>query len=143
MKQIQKKLMIIFWAMVLIPLAFAALMDADLIETGLLAGNTDGQTEFVCQMAVVLISLAMIPIALKFFRFKAVALKVREQYLRLSVCRMLMLEVPLLLNLAGYYLFVNSSFFYLGVIMLVAFVFVYPSMDRCLYETEQKEESQS
>ncbi len=126
--------------MVIIPLAFAVLMDAELIETGLLAGSTDGQLEFVCQMVAVAITLAMIPLALKFFKFKAVAGKVEEQYLRLSLCRMAMLELPLMLNLAGYYLFVNSSFFHLGIIVLVAFVFVYPSKNRCLYETEQKEE---
>lgn len=137
--------MLIYWAMTAIPVIFAICMDANLIETGLLAGMDDGGVcEFYCQMLAVIVTLLSIPVALKLFKFKNVATALREQpeakFQCYAILRMAMLELPLLINLVCYYLFANPSFFHLGILTIISFVFIYPSMNRCLFETGKQAE---
>ena len=39
-----------------------------------------------------------------------------------------------------YYLFLNVSFGYLAIILLISMVFVYPSLERCVSETTPKKD---
>ena len=146
MKQIQQQLTIIYWVFITIPVLFAILMDTDLIETGILADiDQGGSQEFVYQAIAILYTLMAIPVALKSFKLAKVARRLQNAmpttYRKLAVMRLVSLELALVIDFTGYYLYANSSFFHLGLIVLLAFIFVYPSMNRCLNETgNQKEE---
>jgi hypothetical protein len=50
--------------------------------------------------------------------------------------RLLMLLVPLWADTLLYYLYMNTTFGYLGIILALCLPFVYPSMNRCETETE-------
>jgi hypothetical protein len=51
-------------------------------------------------------------------------------------CRLAMLALPLFMNVLFYYLFMNTTFGYMGIILLLCMPFVYPSMNRCRAELE-------
>ena len=143
MKLIQKQLTIVYWVFIIIPVVFAILMDTGQIETGILINTDQGGTqEFVLQIVAILYTLLAIPTALKLFKIPGVARRLQHatpaEYRQLAILRLVCLELALIINFTGYYLYANSSFFHLGLIVLLAFVFVYPSMNRCLYETESQ-----
>jgi hypothetical protein len=65
-----------------------------------------------------------------------------EALLKWGVLRLSMLEVPLILNTICYYLFLNTSFGYMAIILLLCLPFVFPSRERCNSEaflTDNKE----
>ena len=53
-----------------------------------------------------------------------------------GMIRLLMLLVPLWADTLLYYLYMNTTFGYLGIILALCLPFVYPSMNRCETETE-------
>ena len=62
---------------------------------------------------------------------KAVALK------KWGLLRLLLLFLPLLADTLLYYIYMNPTFGYLGIILALCLPFVYPSESRCIAETEQ------
>jgi hypothetical protein len=66
---------------------------------------------------------------------KAIALR------KWGVLRLSMLEVPLLANTLFYYIYMNTTFGYMAIILLICLAFVYPSMNRCLADVENTEET--
>ena len=50
--------------------------------------------------------------------------------------RLLTLEVPMLVDTLLYYIYMNTTFGYLGIILALCLPFVYPSLSRCEDETE-------
>ena len=51
--------------------------------------------------------------------------------------RLLLLFLPLLADTLLYYIYMNPTFGYLGIILALCLPFVYPSEGRCISETEQ------
>jgi hypothetical protein len=96
--------------------------------------------EFVYQTLMILFTLGFIFCALRLFKISGVRHRIKENplasYTAWSMVRLSMLAVPLLLNMIGYWLFVNSSFVWLAVILALAFPFVYPGKTRFIQETE-------
>lgn len=104
---------------------------------GILVGRQ--QLEFVYQTLVVLITLSCCYGSLRLFRLKRIVKELHEHpltsYQKWSVIRIAMLEVPYFLCIMGYMLFVNPSFVYLGLILLLTFPFIYPTKGRFVNET--------
>ncbi len=138
METIQKKLQLIFW----IPIVLSAIIivsgELDIIPNGILAN--DKQVEFVIMSMMEILTIIAIPVALKLFKFKAIANKLVSDTLlhfeRWGIVRLCLLNVPMVINLVCYYLFVGAGFGYLAIILFLSLFFVYPSLSRCYNETD-------
>ena len=138
METIQKKLQLIFW----IPIALSAIIivsgELDIIPNGILAN--DKQVEFVIMSMMEILTIIAIPVALKLFKFKAIANKLASDTLlhfeRWGIVRLCLLNVPMVINLVCYYLFVGAGFGYLAIILFLSLFFVYPSLSRCYNGTD-------
>lgn len=134
----QKKLQLIFW----IPIVLSAIIivsgELDIIPNGILAN--DKQVEFVIMSMMEILTIIAIPVALKLFKFKAIANKLASDTLlhfeRWGNVRLCLLNVPMVINLVCYYLFVGAGFGYLAIILFLSLFFVYPSLSRCYNETD-------
>lgn len=138
METIQKKLQLIFW----IPIVLSAIIivsgELDIIPNGILAN--DKQVEFVIMSMMEILTIIAIPVALKLFKFKAIANKLASDTLLhfelWGIVRLCLLNVPMVINLVCYYLFVGAGFGYLSIILFLSLFFVYPSLSRCYNETD-------
>lgn len=138
METIQKKLQLIFW----IPIVLSAIIivsgELDIIPNGILAN--DKQVEFVIMSMMEILTIIAIPVALKLFKFKAIANKLASDTLlhfeRWGIVRLCLLNVLMVINLVCYYLFVGAGFGYLSIILFLSLFFVYPSLSRCYNETD-------
>ena len=114
---------------VAVPLLIATVYECDVLPTGVFAGKA--QEEFLAVIIMELLTIVMIPLALRLFKAKDVERKVAEgdtlALRRWGALRILMITVPLLLNTIGYYLFMNTTFGYMALILLICLPFVYTS----------------
>lgn len=122
-------------ALVLAAMIIAVYETGAIMEGGM---TGDANAEFLSLSTLVLATLALIPLALRLFRFKAVAEYIarhRERgHYRMAMLRMAMLCVPLLANLMCYYLFMRVGFAYLALILAISLFFIVPTKDRCASE---------
>lgn len=125
-----------------------------IFESGLLpAGELahDAQAIYLAEMAGVCLTIISIPLAMKFMKFTAVrkALTARPQsYTTYSLLRLMILSVPLLVNTLFYYMTgFDATLGYLAIIMLIPYLFVWPSRarweDECPTENSRYEKSPS
>lgn len=138
METIQKKLQLIFWIPIVLSAIIIILGELDIIPNGILAN--DKQVEFVIMSMMEILTIIAIPVALKLFKFKAIANKLSSDTLlhfeRWGIVRLCLLNVPMVINLVCYYLFVGAGFGYLAIILFLSLFFVYPSLSRCYNETD-------
>lgn len=138
METIQKKLQLIFWIPIVLSAIIIILGELDIIPNGILAN--DKQVEFVIMSMMEILTIIAIPVALKLFKFKAIANKLASDTLlhfeRWGIVRLCLLNVLMVINLVCYYLFVGSGFGYLAIILFLSLFFVYPSLSRCYNETD-------
>lgn len=141
MKQTRNILMCVFvWALVLTAL-IVLVFETGLLEQGTAIG--DSQIEFIITIVMELLTLAQIWLALRLFKIK----QVREDLLtrkeialrKWGVLRLDLLDIPLLANALFYELFMNTTFGYMAIILLICQPFVYPSMARCEAEVTSEE----
>ena len=126
---VEKYLRNLFIGTVSVPLLIATVYECDVLPTGVFAGKA--QEEFLAVIIMELLTIVMIPLALRLFKAKDVERKVAEgdtlALRRWGALRILMITVPLLLNTIGYYLFMNTTFGYMALILLICLPFVYTS----------------
>ena len=138
METIQKKLQLIFWIPIVLSAIIIILGELDIRPNGILAN--DKQVEFVIMSMMEILTIIAIPVALKLFKFKAIANKLASDTLlhfeRWGIVRLCLLNVPMVINLVCYYLFVGAGFGYLAIILFLSLFFVYPSLSRCYNETD-------
>ncbi|MBR6604574.1 MAG: hypothetical protein IKK92_01675, partial [Prevotella sp.] len=83
-------------------------------------------------------------LALRLFKFKKIAADLSERkqaaLVRWGTIRIEMLAMPLLANTLLYYLYMSTTFGYMAIILLICMVFIYPSKDKCYFETRDQEE---
>ena len=140
MKKISKQLTFVYVLLVAIALAIVVLYELDVLESGALADSK--QTEFVALTVMELTSLAAAFIGLRLFKFhkihdELVCLK-EHAMLKWGLLRLLILEVPLVVNTYLYYMYMNPTFGYLAIILLLCLPFVMPTESRCLSETSEE-----
>jgi hypothetical protein len=56
--------------------------------------------------------------------------------LKWGLLRLLILEVPMVVNTYLYYIYMNTTFGYMAIIGLLCLPFVFPTMSRCQAEVE-------
>ena len=129
MKKTVNILRTLFIASVGIAVVVAALYELDILPSGVLADRP--QDEFLCTIAMELVTIVFIPIALRLFKSKDVEKRLDEGDIKTfktwSIVRILMITVPLLMNTLLYYLFMNTTFGYMALILLICLPFIYPA----------------
>lgn len=142
MKKVQKKLSIAFGLIVAVAIVTVAVFELGALLPG---GLTDDKTsEFLCMMLMELFTIASIPVALRLFKTKSINRKLAEgkanALIFWGMLRIMLLGIPLLANTLFYYMFMQTTFAYLAIILLLCLAFVYPSMERCNHEVNDIEE---
>ena len=138
MKETKNLLMGVFVAGIVLVLAIVCFYEQELIVPGLLA--TDKQSEFLMTFLMELLTLGCAFLALRLFKFEKIHQELitgKAAALRnWGMIRLLLLIVPLWADTLLYYLYMNTTFGYLGIILALCLPFVYPSLSRCEAETE-------
>ena len=139
MKKISKQLTLVYILLVAIALAIVALYELDVLESGVLADSK--QTEFVALTVMELTTLAMAFLGLRLFKFPMIHTQLVTEkepaMLKWGLLRLFVLEVPMIVNTYLYYMYMNPTFGYLAIILLLTLPFVFPSEGRCLAETNE------
>ena len=129
MKKTVNILRTLFIASVGIAVVVVALYELDILPSGVLADRP--QDEFLCTIAMELVTIVFIPIALRLFKTKDVDRRLDEGDIKTfktwSIVRILMITVPLLMNTLLYYIFMNTTFGYMALILLICMPFIYPA----------------
>ena len=140
MKSISKRLVVIYMSLAAIALAIIILYETNILEAGVM--EEQKQSEFILTALMELISLGAAFLGLRLFKFKAVHqdLVSRQEpaMWKWGLVRLLILEVPMVLDTLLYYIYMNTTFGYLAVMLLLCLPFVFPSVNRCLAETSEE-----
>jgi len=136
LKSAQKLLMALFCSVIALALLLVILFETETLPTGVVA--TEEQANFVLTTLMELLTLALIPLSLRLFKFQKVSneLKVKggEALRKWGILRLAMLQFPMVFNTLLYYAFMNTTYGYMAIIVLLCMPFVYPSMNRCISE---------
>lgn len=131
----------LLWAFVAVALTTVVLFETGVLEFGFYAASSE-QAEFLLTTMMELLTLAVIPLALKMFKFgrvkKDLLSRKADALRKWGMLRLLMLLVPLVVNTLLYYMYANTTFGYMAIILVIVLPFVYPSMNRCLAETSEE-----
>lgn len=145
LKDIRKILLVEFWVPIALCLILIILYENDILLVGRL--SDEKMYEYYLAIAMELITICLIPISLRLFKFKKIKTQLQstpDMALRKwGSIRMDMLALPMFVNCFLYYQFINVAFGYLGIIDLLCMVFVYPSKTRCEQETSKDTSSNS
>jgi membrane protein YdbS with pleckstrin-like domain len=106
--------------------------------------HDDKSSDFIMTSIMEIITICLIPISLRLFKFK----KVREEiisdetvhhgsFIAWAIIRLDMLQIPMVVNAVLYYLYMNVAFGYMGIILFLASFFIFPTEERCHFEYEQ------
>lgn len=124
--------------MIGITVVLIVLFETDVLPSGLMA--TEKQTEFLLTTLMELLTLASVYMALRLFKFDKVhqelVTRKADGLRRWGLIRLAILLLPMPLNTVLYYLFMNTTFGYMAIILAICLPFVYPSEARCEAETE-------
>lgn len=139
MKHTQRLLMTIFLTAIALGLVIVTLFETDMLPCGIMTSE-DKSTEFVAAFVMELLTICIIPVAMRLFRFKRIGdrLTSAEALKVWGMTRLLMLCVPMIVNTVLYYVFMNVAFGYMGIILFLCLFFVMPTMERCLSEIKEE-----
>ena len=139
MKKTQRILMVVFITILTLSLLCVVIYETNVLEPGSMADKK--QDEFFALTVLELASLAGVVLALRLFKFKCIHNELVTQkapaLLKWGLMRLALLELPMVSNTFFYYMFMNPAFGYMAIIQLLCLPFVYPSMNRCIAETEE------
>jgi hypothetical protein len=142
MEKTKSVLSLELWCAVILALAIIVMYETGALLPGSWAGNAN--TLFVCSSVMELLTIAAIPFALYMFRIPKIQGAITtgtenskaSMLLMWGTIRMLLLCVPMVVNAVFYYMFgLQVAFGYMGIILFICLFMVYPSMGRCLNET--------
>ena len=139
MKKVSKQLLVFYTFQVALALVFVVLFETDVLPVGIKAD--DKQSEFILTALMEIISLAAAFLGLRLFKFKTIhndLVRRKETAMwKWGMTRLLILEAPMVINTLLYYIYMNTTFGYLGIILLLCLPFVFPSLSRCQDETSE------
>ena len=141
MKNVSKRLTLVYAGIAALVLLLIVLFETEVLESGVMA--EDKQSELLLTFVMELVSLGAAFLGLRLFKFKTVHddLVTRKEaaMMKWGLIRLLIIEVPMLADTLLYYIYMNTTFGYLGIMLLLCMPFVYPSMNRCIAETTEEE----
>ena len=108
--------------------------------------QSETELQFVCQIIFQLGTLALIPLALRLFKFRKIhqelvndATPNHTKLLVYGMMRIDMLLFPMLINLMLYYFFLVPGFGYMAIVLFLSSLFIVPTMDKCKAEITEKQ----
>lgn len=141
MKKVIRTLKYLFSLILLVTLLLVLVFESELLLPGFIL--VESKVDFVIKYIMELMTIIIIPLSLRLFKFKSVerklATKKQLALLRWGVLRIIMLGIPMIINTILYYGFLAVEFGYLSIILLISMIFIYPSKDKCYYETRDLE----
>ena len=149
LSEVKKGLMKYFITMIVICLIIVVLFETGALNYWKGEYASMEKFEFIMLTAMEIITIASIPFALKFLKFKFIQKKYNlaedrvQKYKELALLRMEVLILPMIINIFCYYLFAQPSFGYMAIIVLVCLCFISPTMSRCERETAFEEEKEN
>ena len=134
-KQVAHSLSIIFWAFALFSLLCILLWETRLVSFAL---QPTAETAFWWLSALEVITVCIIPFALRLMKFKCISrtIDTPKRLFHVSVVRLLMLAIPMTVNTLAYYFFQQAAFGYLAIMLFISMLFIYPSVGRSETELE-------
>ena len=133
MKQVRNILASIFWGLLGVSVLVAVLFECEVLPSGEWTGQATA--EFLCRCTMEVATLAGIWLALRLFKFRKVHADLlsrkAEALKKWGALRLLILEVPMLLNTLLYYMYMQTTYGYLAIIALLSLPFVFPTVGRC------------
>ena len=143
MKKISIQLMAVFTLLLVAMVGIIALYESGVLESGVLTDSK--QTEFLAMTGMELTSLAGAFLGLRLFKFQNIhdelVTKKEPALLKWGMLRLLILEVPMVSNTYLYYMYMNTTFGYLAIILLLCLPFVFPTQSRCIAETTDEDKA--
>lgn len=141
MKEVRNILAGIFWGLLGVSVLLAVLFECELLSSGLW---TEALTaEFLCRCTMEVVALLGIWLSLRLFKFERVHRDLvtrKADALKLwGVTRLLLLEVPMLVNTILYYMFMQTTYGYMAIIAVLCLPFVFPTIGRCEDEVNENE----
>ena len=101
MNKVKTTLTVLLWTFIALALAVVVLFESGTLEFGYYAASSE-QAEFLLTTLMELLTLAVIPLALRLFKFKMVHDELLQRQfaglMKWGLLRLLMLIVPLLVN---------------------------------------------
>jgi len=148
MKQVRNILAAIFWGLLGISVLLAVLFECEVLPAGVstvtVTGtetSTSATVEFLCRFTMEVVTLLGIWLSLRLFKFQRVHadLMTRKEVAlkKWGVIRLLLLEVPMLLNTILYYIYMQTTYGYMAIIAVLCLPFVFPTLSRCEGEVEE------
>lgn len=142
MKRVKNILAAEMLASLLVSLIIIVLYESGTLLAGYLQDNANA--EFLSVTCMEIVTICMIPLSLKMFKWKKVSASLKNDdgraLIKWGTLRMAMICIPMMLNTLFYYLFgFNVTFGYMGIIGLICLAFIYPSTSRCVNETQAGE----
>ena len=132
-----------FICSIAVALIIIILYETEILLPGALALNN--KLCFVVATIMELLTIAIIPFALRLFKFRKVNSKLTENestrwenLLKFGSVRILLLAIPMIINVVCYYLFTLTAFAYMAIILFLCMFFVYPTVDKCIAETTKQ-----
>ena len=133
MKTVSKQLTAFYIAQIVIVLVIIVLFETDMLPVGIKAD--DKQSDFVLTALMEIISLGAAFLGLRLFKFKPIhndlVKRKAPAMWKWGMTRLLILEAPMVINTLLYYIYMNTTFGYLGIMLLLCLPFVFPSLNRC------------
>ena len=139
MKKTQLTLMAMFVGLLCLAVIVVVLYETNILTPGEQALNNE--SEFLCVTFMELATLGCAFLGLRLFKFKSIHKSLVTEkapaLMKFGGIRLLMLELPMLGNTLLYYMYMNTTFGYLAIILLLCLPFVVPTMNRCKAETTE------
>ena len=140
MKKVSKQLMAFYIAQIALALVIIVLFETDVLPVGVKAD--DKQSDFVMVALMEIVSLGAAFLGLRLFKFKPIhddlVSRPETAMWKWGMSRLLILEVPMVIDTLLYYIYMNTTFGYLGIMLLLCLPFVFPTLNRCLDETRKE-----
>ncbi|MBQ6548820.1 MAG: hypothetical protein IJL82_02690 [Prevotella sp.] len=141
MKKVSKQLMAFYIAQIALALVVVVLFELDVLPVGVMAD--DKQSDFIFTALMEIVSLGAAFLGLRLFKFKAIhddLVKRQEKAMwKWGMARLIILEAPMVIDTLLYYIYMNTTYGYLAIIMLLTLPFVFPSENRCIAETSEED----
>ena len=139
MKTVSKQLTAFYTVQIALALVIIVLFETDVLPAGVKAD--DKQSDFVLTALMEIISLGAAFLGLRRFKFKPIhndlVNRKATAMWKWGMARLIILEAPMVINTLLYYIYMNTTFGYLGIILLLCLPFVFPSLSRCESEVNE------
>ncbi len=143
MKKTRNLLMTIFSGALLLATLLYILGEFLNVDMGIFAETTREQ-RFICSTVMILLTIALLPLSLRLFKFKRISNDLQERkapaLAKWGTLRLCVMGALLVVNTFLYYAFeMEPSYGYLAVVTLLCMPFVIPTMSRCEEEVKTPE----